>query len=86
MSEKYKVIDSTIPPVRLNKPRCKRAPKCKGRPISKTISVSKNTLSELKGLGFTDDIATKIVAKNKSLNLSETEVKTLMQDLKTILL
>ena len=63
MSEKYKVIDSTTPPVRLNNPLCKRAPKCKGRTISKTISVSKNTLSELKGLGFTDDIALKLLPK-----------------------
>ena len=54
----------------------------KGRTISKTITGSGNTLSELKGLGFTDDIATKILTKNKSLNLSEAEVKTLMQDLK----
>ena len=28
------------------------------------------------------DVATKIISKNKSLNLSEAEVKTLMQDLK----
>lgn len=54
----------------------------KGRTISKTITSGGNTLSELKSLGFTDDIANKIIAKNKSLNLSEAEVKTLMQDLK----
>jgi hypothetical protein len=54
----------------------------KGRTISKPITGVGNTLSELKGLGFTDDVATKIITKNKSLNLSETEVKTLMQDLK----
>jgi len=54
----------------------------KGRTISKTITSGGNTLSELKSLGFTDDVATKIISKNKSLNLSEAEVKTLMQDLK----
>ena len=54
----------------------------KGRTISKSITASENTLSELKALGFTDDAATKIITKNKSLNLSEVEVKTLIQDLK----
>jgi hypothetical protein len=39
-------------------------------------------LSDFKSLGFTDDVANKIVTKNKSLNLSEAEVKTLTQDLK----
>ncbi|KAF2338995.1 fibronectin type III domain-containing protein [Flavobacterium ginsenosidimutans] len=55
----------------------------KGRTISKTIASGADTLSEFKALGFTDDVAAKIVAKNKSLNLPETEVKTLMQDLKS---
>lgn len=54
----------------------------KGRTISKTITGGGNTLSELKSLGFTDDVATKIISKNKSLNLSEVEINTLMQDLK----
>lgn len=54
----------------------------KGRTISKTITVGGDTFSELKTLGFTDDVASKIISKNKSLNLSEVEVKTLMQDLK----
>ena len=55
----------------------------KGRTISKAIAPAGSTLSELKGLGFTDDVAAKIIAKNKSLNLSETKVKTFMQDLKS---
>lgn len=55
----------------------------KGRTISKTITGGGDTFSELKTLGFTDDVASKIISKNKSLNLSEAEVKTLMQDLKT---
>ncbi len=55
----------------------------KGRTISKTITPAGSALSELKGIGFTDEIAAKIIAKNKSLNLSETEIKTLMQDLKS---
>ncbi|WP_291286253.1 fibronectin type III domain-containing protein [Flavobacterium sp.] len=54
----------------------------KGRTISKTLTDSGSSLSQFKELGFTDDIVTKIVAKNKSLNLSETEIKTLIQDLK----
>ncbi|CAN1563822.1 Fibronectin type III [Flavobacteriaceae bacterium] len=54
----------------------------KGRTISKTPTGGVNTLSELKGLGFTDDVASKIITKNKSLNLSDAEIKTLMQDLK----
>jgi hypothetical protein len=54
----------------------------KGRIISKATIEAEKTLSELKKIGFTDEIANKIIAKNKSLNLSELEVKQFIQDLK----
>ncbi|MBS7253178.1 fibronectin type III domain-containing protein [Flavobacterium branchiicola] len=54
----------------------------KGKTIVKTTAAIGNTRSRLKDLGLTDELADKIVSKNKSLNLSEAEEKILLEDLK----